>query len=193
MERAVTKGLMSPGEFHCRRAEMMESLASGVDDGTTRTSGTLVLAALSSSSHGLTPSLLSPVGVVGALREYYQSEKADCVHVWLSADTDHFCSSLGDTGWGCGYRNCQMLLSALLRLDAYAPVLQGNHLHPRPLTVIRVERVKVLLHQHHHFLFQRSRMPSSAIARCVLTCDVIVMSSSTRDDGAKHPSASEDD
>lgn len=38
MERAVTKGLMSPVEFHCRKAEMMETLASGVDDGTTRTS-----------------------------------------------------------------------------------------------------------------------------------------------------------
>lgn len=57
MERAVAKGLMSPGEFHCRRAEMMESLASGVDDGSTRTSGTL---ALLSALRGPTPSLLSP-------------------------------------------------------------------------------------------------------------------------------------
>lgn len=38
MERDVTKGLMSPVEFHCRKAEMMETLASGIDDGTTRTS-----------------------------------------------------------------------------------------------------------------------------------------------------------
>lgn len=43
MERAVTKGLMSPVEFHCRKAEMMESLASGLDDGTTRTSSKLLL------------------------------------------------------------------------------------------------------------------------------------------------------
>lgn len=43
MERAVAKGLMSPVEFHCRKAEMMESLASGVDDGTTRTSSKLLL------------------------------------------------------------------------------------------------------------------------------------------------------
>lgn len=37
MERGVSKGLISPVEFHCRKADMMETLASGVDDGTTRT------------------------------------------------------------------------------------------------------------------------------------------------------------
>ncbi|XP_042345688.1 zinc finger-containing ubiquitin peptidase 1 [Plectropomus leopardus] len=101
MERTVDRGLMSPAEFHCGRAEMMESLASGIDDGRTRTQG-----------------------VVTALSEYYQTDGRDCVHVWLSADTDHYCSSAGDKGWGCGYRNFQMLLSALHRIDAYAPFLQ---------------------------------------------------------------------
>lgn len=42
MERAVARGLMSPADFHCKRAEMMETLASGVDDGTTRTQGMFV-------------------------------------------------------------------------------------------------------------------------------------------------------
>ncbi|XP_044062458.1 zinc finger-containing ubiquitin peptidase 1 isoform X2 [Siniperca chuatsi] len=101
MERAVARGLMVPAEFHCKRAEMMESLASGVDDGRTRTQG-----------------------VVRALYEYYQTECRDCVRVWLSADTDHYCSSAGDKGWGCGYRNFQMLFSSLQRIDAYAPILQ---------------------------------------------------------------------
>ncbi|XP_037639495.1 zinc finger-containing ubiquitin peptidase 1 [Sebastes umbrosus] len=101
MEKAVARGLMAPAEFHCKRAEMMESLASGVDDGRTRTQG-----------------------VVRALSEYYQTECRDCVHVWLSADTDHYCSSSGDKGWGCGYRNLQMLLSSLHTIDAYAPLIQ---------------------------------------------------------------------
>lgn len=43
MGRAVARGLMTPAEFHCKRAEMMESLASGVDDGRTRTQGMHVL------------------------------------------------------------------------------------------------------------------------------------------------------
>lgn len=33
----MTKGLMSPEEFHRRKADLMETLASGLDDGTTRT------------------------------------------------------------------------------------------------------------------------------------------------------------
>ena len=39
MEKAVDRGLMAPAEFHSKRAEMMESVASGVDDGSTRTQG----------------------------------------------------------------------------------------------------------------------------------------------------------
>ncbi|MGH0146944.1 UNVERIFIED_CONTAM: hypothetical protein FKN15_009080 [Acipenser sinensis] len=39
MERAVARGQMVPAEFHRRKAEMMESLALGVDDGRTKTSG----------------------------------------------------------------------------------------------------------------------------------------------------------
>ncbi|KAF3691419.1 Zinc finger with UFM1-specific peptidase domain protein [Channa argus] len=101
MERAVARGLMAPADFHCKRAELMESLASGVDDGRTRTQG-----------------------VTRALYEYYQAECRDCVHVWLSADTDHYCSSPGDKGWGCGYRNFQMLLSSLQRIDMYSSFLQ---------------------------------------------------------------------
>lgn len=42
MERAVARGLLEPAEFHCKRAEMMASLASGVDDCRTRTQGTHV-------------------------------------------------------------------------------------------------------------------------------------------------------
>ncbi|XP_036395261.1 zinc finger-containing ubiquitin peptidase 1 [Megalops cyprinoides] len=96
LERAVSRGHMAPAEFHRKRAEVMESLASGIDDGRTRTSG-----------------------LMAALYEYYLKEGRDCAHVWLSAETDHYSSSEGDRGWGCGYRNFQMLLSSLHRMDAY--------------------------------------------------------------------------
>ncbi|XP_061839095.1 zinc finger-containing ubiquitin peptidase 1 isoform X2 [Nerophis lumbriciformis] len=98
MARDVARGVLAPAEYHCKRVELLESLASGVDDGRTRTQG-----------------------VMAALYEYYQIECRECVHVWLSADTDHYCSSTGDKGWGCGYRNFQMLLSSLLRIEMYAP------------------------------------------------------------------------
>ncbi|XP_045064607.1 zinc finger-containing ubiquitin peptidase 1 isoform X2 [Coregonus clupeaformis] len=100
MEKDVSRGVMVPADFHNKRAEMMEALASGVDDGRTRTQG-----------------------VLDALYVYYQREARDCVHVWLSAETDHYCSSEGDKGWGCGYRNFQMLLSSLQRMEPYTTCL----------------------------------------------------------------------
>ncbi|KAG9342757.1 hypothetical protein JZ751_015620 [Albula glossodonta] len=96
LEREVSRGNMAPAEFHRKRAEIMESLASGVDDGRTRTSG-----------------------VIGSLCQYYQREGNDVVHIWLSAETDHYSSGEGDRGWGCGYRNFQMLLSSLHKMEAY--------------------------------------------------------------------------
>lgn len=39
MEIEVNRGKMHPSEFHRRKADMMESLAIGIDDGKTKTSG----------------------------------------------------------------------------------------------------------------------------------------------------------
>uniref|UniRef100_A0A8C6ZA31 Zinc finger-containing ubiquitin peptidase 1 n=1 Tax=Nothoprocta perdicaria TaxID=30464 RepID=A0A8C6ZA31_NOTPE len=107
MERAVDRGRMQPFEYHKRKADMMESLAFGIDDGKTKTSG-----------------------VIEALCKYYQSENKDVRRVWLSASVDHFHSSLGDKGWGCGYRNFQMLLSSLLQNSSYDDCLRGIVLTP---------------------------------------------------------------
>uniref|UniRef100_A0A8C9AXP8 Zinc finger-containing ubiquitin peptidase 1 n=1 Tax=Prolemur simus TaxID=1328070 RepID=A0A8C9AXP8_PROSS len=102
MEIEVNRGRMHPSEFHRRKADMMESLAIGIDDGNTKTSG-----------------------IMEALHRYYQNAATDVRHVWLSAMVDHFHSSLGDKGWGCGYRNFQMLLSSLLQNDTYDDCLKG--------------------------------------------------------------------
>nr|XP_045247573.1 zinc finger-containing ubiquitin peptidase 1 isoform X2 [Macaca fascicularis] len=102
MEIEVNRGRMPPSEFHRRKADMMESLAIGIDDGKTKTSG-----------------------IIEALHRYYQNAATDVRQVWLSSVVDHFHSSLGDKGWGCGYRNFQMLLSSLLQNDAYDDCLKG--------------------------------------------------------------------
>jgi len=39
MEREVNRGRMQPFEYHKRKADMMECLAFGIDDGKTKTSG----------------------------------------------------------------------------------------------------------------------------------------------------------
>lgn len=64
-------------------------------------------------------------GVIEALCKYYQNENKDVRHVWLSTGVDHFHSSLGDRGWGCGYRNFQMILSSLLQNSLYNDCLRG--------------------------------------------------------------------
>ncbi|XP_058658099.1 zinc finger-containing ubiquitin peptidase 1 isoform X2 [Ammospiza caudacuta] len=43
MEREVDRGRMQPFEYHKRKADMMESLASGIDDGRTKTSDTTLI------------------------------------------------------------------------------------------------------------------------------------------------------
>lgn len=70
------------------------------------------------------------LGVIEALCKYYQNENKDVRRVWLSAGVDHFHSSLGDKGWGCGYRNFQMLLSSLLQNSLYNDCLRGINQNP---------------------------------------------------------------
>ncbi|XP_054674923.1 zinc finger-containing ubiquitin peptidase 1 isoform X1 [Grus americana] len=107
MEREVDRGRMQPFEYHKRKTDMMECLAFGIDDGKTKTSG-----------------------VIEALCKYYQNENKDVRHVWLSTGVDHFHSSLGDRGWGCGYRNFQMILSSLLQNSLYNDCLRDTTLIP---------------------------------------------------------------
>ncbi|OXB76491.1 UNVERIFIED_CONTAM: hypothetical protein H355_014535 [Colinus virginianus] len=118
MEREVNRGRMQPFEYHKRKADMMESLAFGIDDGKTKTSG-----------------------ITEVLCKYYQNENKDVRRVWLSAGVDHFHSSLGDKGWGCGYRNFQMLLSSLLRNSLYDDCLRG---HSRTIVGIEEKKNKTL-------------------------------------------------
>ncbi|XP_053237724.1 zinc finger-containing ubiquitin peptidase 1 [Podarcis raffonei] len=103
MEKEVAFGRMTPSDYHRRKADMMESLAFGIDDGKTKTSG-----------------------ITEVLCQYYQNECKDIKRVWLSTGVDHFHCSLGDRGWGCGYRNFQMLLSSLLRNSTYEECLKDN-------------------------------------------------------------------
>lgn len=115
LDRAVSRGQMLPADFHRKRAEMLESLASGVDDGGSKTSG-----------------------LMEALYRYYQRDTSDCAHVWLCAETDHYSSSEGDKGWGCGYRNFQMLLSSLHRMEQYKLL---------PVSVPSIPRVQALMEE----------------------------------------------
>jgi hypothetical protein len=45
---------------------------------------------------------------------------------YLCSRLDHHASTYGDKGWGCGYRNLQMLLSALVANPEYAALLSPH-------------------------------------------------------------------
>ncbi|KAM9315379.1 zinc finger-containing ubiquitin peptidase 1 [Gastrophryne carolinensis] len=107
LERAVARGQLQPMDFHLRRAQMMESIATGIDDGKTRTSG-----------------------ILESLYHYYDNAASEVNRVWLCSPLDHFSNAAGDKGWGCGFRNFQMLLSSILKSDSYKDCLQDYRYIP---------------------------------------------------------------
>ncbi len=78
------------------QVESLQSRSSGADSGDTRTRGAL---------DRIRPSV-APIGFLA------------------SSPVDHFSAGYGDRGWGCGYRNLQMLLSCLGAHEPYASVLR---------------------------------------------------------------------
>jgi len=102
MQRAVVKGELSVTDYYERAAGAAVSKRTGLDDGTSRTARiTAVMAALSGKSPGVR-----------------------VVHV-ASPPADHYAATYGDRGWGCGYRNIQMLISSLLGSTLYRDVLSN--------------------------------------------------------------------
>ncbi|XP_005098648.1 zinc finger-containing ubiquitin peptidase 1 isoform X2 [Aplysia californica] len=97
LERAVARGEVSVGEYHEQRGRAARRGADHVDDGQTRVQG-----------------------VIQRLHQLFNSQARLGQEVRLCSPTDHFAGSYGDKGWGCGYRNFQMMLSCLLRNPNYA-------------------------------------------------------------------------
>ncbi|XP_077977028.1 zinc finger-containing ubiquitin peptidase 1-like [Glandiceps talaboti] len=99
LEKAVWNGEMDVASFHDYKRKMKISQNLGVDDGKSRTKG-----------------------IIEKLTAYYSASRRPYgVHyAKLCVPTDHFAASYGDKGWGCGYRNVQMLLSAMLQDPQYS-------------------------------------------------------------------------
>lgn len=104
LEKAVAKGDLSVTEFHLRKANLRGRDLNGVDDG-----------------HSCTR------GIIGHLEEYYKSSATSVVNFHLCNSVEHFCASYGDKGWGCGYRNFQMLLSAMAANPTYCKLLFNSN------------------------------------------------------------------
>lgn len=106
MQKAVYKGELSVVDYYERQVDLKQSEQSGVDEG-----------------HSVTRNLIP------RLRLLCQ-QTGGVAQVYLCSTVDHHASSFGDKGWGCGYRNLQMLLSSLQCHSSFSeclkPVLGGG-------------------------------------------------------------------
>ncbi|KAL1123488.1 hypothetical protein AAG570_002568 [Ranatra chinensis] len=95
MQRAVYSGELSVADYYERQIELRMAESSGIDDGSSCTKDvvTLVMAVSTNTSN--------------------------VVRTLLCTTVDHYASTYGDRGWGCGYRNMQMMLSCLVHHTGY--------------------------------------------------------------------------
>lgn len=100
LERAVSKGDMTVVQYHEQKNKFRYADAQGIDDGSSCTKG-----------------------VIERLLHYYKNLPLGISKAILCSAVDHYAGSFGDRGWGCGYRNFQMLLSALIADPTYCKVL----------------------------------------------------------------------
>lgn len=92
MQSAVYAGEMSVADYYERQVGLRAAESHGIDDNTSCTKSVVPrVLSLSASSPGVMRTL-------------------------LCSSVDHYASSYGDKGWGCGYRNLQMMLSSLLQV-----------------------------------------------------------------------------
>lgn len=94
MQSAVYAGEMSVADYYERQVGLRAAESHGIDDNTSCTKSVVPrVLSLSASSPGVMRTL-------------------------LCSSVDHYASSYGDKGWGCGYRNLQMMLSSLLQVSS---------------------------------------------------------------------------
>ncbi|XP_053676527.1 zinc finger-containing ubiquitin peptidase 1-like [Anopheles nili] len=106
MQRAVYAGEMSVADYYERQVGLRAAESHGVDDG-------------SSCTKSVSPRVLS-----------LSSSSPNVIKTYVCSSVDHYASSYGDKGWGCGYRNLQMMLSSLLQSTSYNEALYsawGSH------------------------------------------------------------------
>ncbi|GAB1606972.1 zinc finger-containing ubiquitin peptidase 1-like [Argonauta hians] len=120
VSEAVLRGQISCYDYHRYTTQLSESQLTGIDDGLSCTKG-----------------------IIQTVQEYYKhhSHKKD---VWLCSDIDHYGGSFGDTGWGCGYRNLQMMLSCLGREPVYQNLLSDAY-KARNGLVASIKRLQQLI------------------------------------------------
>ncbi|KAK5641977.1 hypothetical protein RI129_010524 [Pyrocoelia pectoralis] len=125
MQRAVYAGEMSVSDYYERTLDLRAAESCGVDDGSSVT-----------------------CNLVAKVRGFSNNSQ-NIVRILTCTCVDHYASSYGDRGWGCGYRNAQMLISSLLTHTGYNDKLyklwQGQK--PPRSSVPSISRLQNLIEQ----------------------------------------------
>ena len=128
LRKAVVSGKLSVVDYYERSHAMAQSEKSGVDDGSSVTRNVTAVISRRSSNTGLV----------------------------LASKMDHYASTYGDKGWGCGYRNLQMLLSCLLYTSQYRDVLAAKILFNRNnVTMPSISKLQRMIEDAWHQGFDR--------------------------------------
>eukprot|EP00117_Sycon_ciliatum_P007322 scpid49978/ scgid5046/ Zinc finger with UFM1-specific peptidase domain protein len=84
-------------DYHREKSMLAEGMARGVDDGSTATRD-----------------------LISAVAGIYRHHKIRSLQsVSLCCNVTHYSADRGDSGWGCGYRNLQMMMSSLMSVPEY--------------------------------------------------------------------------
>uniref|UniRef100_A0A0C9RFI8 Znf1 protein n=1 Tax=Biomphalaria glabrata TaxID=6526 RepID=A0A0C9RFI8_BIOGL len=97
LQKAVFRGQVSVPDYHEQMKSMAQNDLRGVDDGSTRVTG-----------------------LIQKLETLYRTQARQGQSAILCSPADHYSASYGDKGWGCGYRNFQMILSCLSSSPEFA-------------------------------------------------------------------------
>lgn len=95
LRKAVSKGQITVKDYYEKKADLAASIRSGMDDGSSRTSK-------------VSQTLLPILSRLSGVRT-----------IFMSCNVDHFASTYGDKGWGCGFRNMQMMISSLQSINKF--------------------------------------------------------------------------
>ena len=66
---------------------------------------------------GATCNCQLPCGLHTSIRFLFPFEASGIIIMHIAGSVDHYQSEPSDAGWGCGYRNIQMLVSNLLKRE----------------------------------------------------------------------------
>lgn len=95
MQRAVCSGELTITDYYERQMELRMAENCGIDDQSSCTKG-----------------IIQKIHTLSSMSK-------NVVRTYVCSRIDHYASTYGDKGWGCGYRNMQMMISSLTHHTKY--------------------------------------------------------------------------